>query len=363
MPDLPVLLAWPPHGLMAVGTSAPALTTAHTLDATADDMGWVFRAHKALTFTHVVIRVNTITGTPGTLRVGLQGVSATTGLNSGTYLGSGAAGYADITSYGTAGFCLVVALGVSVTVARGDLFCVYLKPQATGTWDASNSIAVTYSISGGIATRQPYAFTNGAKVVTVTGVVGLRTASESIGYPVETLTTYIPTSATNPGELGLKLTLQEICDTYQIVGLRLTGNWTANRAPSFYLYDTDGSTPLQSLGPIDTDQLVAGQGSVDLMFDEATLATLQAGSAYRLTFQPAATSAATISTFTTATAGDLVAIVGEGAVFTYRNGITGSWTDVDTQAPCLQALISNLSVSGSGGLSAPKIGPGLLVRA
>ena len=356
------LLEWPPHSVMAVAASVPAFTAAHPIDATTDECSWVFRAKKALTITTVLVRIASITGTPGTARIGIQSVSATTGAPTGTWLGGTATGYATVTSYGTAATFLVCTLAESVTVARGQRFAVVIDPQATGTWDASNLITVTYSVSGGMMTRVPYAVLNGVKTATTLGCVAVRTASETIGYAIETLPTFTPTTATTPDEIALKFAVASAtCSTYQVVGARITANWTASRTFTLILYDSDGTTVLQNVD-IDTDEAIAGQGSHDFFFDEPTLVTLNPGTPYRLSILAAATSAGVFSTWTTPTSGDMGGITPQTCQLSTRTD-AGAWTDTATQAPCIQALISDMTVAAAGGLSAPKVGPGLLARA
>lgn len=339
-------IPWPAQSYLATQSSVPAFSAAHTLDATTDQFELHFRAVEAATITEVVLRVNAITGTPGTCRIGIQGSSATTGAASGTWLGSTNTGYADVTSYGTAGTCLTVTLGESVTVARGDCFVIVADPQATGTWDASNSIAITYSAVGGIQERVPYAVLNGTKTATVVGIGGYRTGSRSYGDIVETISNVLPTSSSTPDEIALKWTLPALCDTYQVVGARITANYTAGRTFTMRLYDSDGGTVLQSVD-IDTDQGIAGQGTHDWFFDESTLSTLSAGTAYRLSYLPGASSAGTFSTWTTPTSGDMDAMTGGGAMYSTRTD-AGAWTDTNTQMPCIQVLISDMTVTGGG---------------
>lgn len=352
------LLAWPPHSVMAIAASVPAFTAAATIDATSDEVSWVFRAKSALTITTVLVRIASITGTPGTARIGIQSVSATTGAPTGTWLGGTATGYATVTSYGTAATFLACTLAESVTVTRGQRFAVVIDPQATGTWDASNLITVTYSVSGGNMTRMPYAVINGTKTATTLGCVAVRTASESIGYPIETFPTAItPTTATSPDEIGMKFAMGAHCSTYKVCGARISANWTADRTFTLRLYDSDGTTALQSVD-IDTSEAIAGQGTHDFFFDEIDLSTLTAGTSYRLAILAAATGAGAFTTWTVPTAGDMGAITPEVYMYTHRTD-AGGWTDVSTQALCMQPLVSDMSVNTGGLLRHPGMAGGM----
>ena len=352
------ILAWPPHGVMAVSISVPAFTAAHTLDATTDECAWKFQATEAMVITHVLVRIASITGTPGTARIGIQSGSATTGGPSGTWLGATNTGYADVTSYGTAGTFLVVALTESVTVARGAIFHVVIDPQATGTWSGANLITVTYSVLGGMATRNPYAVLNTTKTATTLGCVAVRTASKTFGYPIETFPTAItPTTATSPDEIGVKFAMGAHCSTYQVCGARISANWTADRTFTLRLYDSDGTTALQSVD-IDTSEAIAGQGTHDFFFDETILSTLTAGTSYRLAILAAATGAGAFTTWTVPTAGDMGAITPEVYMYTHRTD-AGGWTDVSTQALCMQPLVSDMSVNTGGLLRHPGMAGGM----
>lgn len=339
-------IPWPSQTYLATQGSVPAFSAAHTLDATTDQFELHFQAVEAATITTVVVRVNAITGTAGTARVGIQGSSATTGAASGTWLGATNTGYADISSYGSAGACLAVTLGESVTVARGDTFCIVVDP-ISGTWDASNSIALTYSAVGGLQQRIPYAILNGTKTATVIGIGGYRSDSKSYGNIVETITNVAPTTATTPDEIALKWSLPSLCSSYQVVGARISASWTAGRTFTMRLFDSDGTTVLQSVDR-DTDQGIAGQGTHDFYFDETTLSTLSPGTSYRLSFLPAASSStASVATWACPTSGDVEGMTGGGASYSTRTD-AGSWTDTDTQMPCFQVLISDMTVAGGG---------------
>ena len=350
------IVPFPAHLIMAATTTVPAFATAFTLNVNTTDVSWVWRAPEAITITQVLFRQSALTGAPGTLRVGIQSVSATTGLPTGTWLGGTASGYVDITSYsaGNNNLFVVCTLGESVTVARGDVIAIMLDPQATGTWDGSNSLAVTWNLTGSSTSHLPYGNTGGAKATTTTGVFAIRSASKTYGYPIETIPTINSTSASNPGEFALKFTMPTgSCTSFKIAGARITSNWTTTRNATLVLYDSDGSTVLQNVA-FDTDQMVAGQGANEIYFDETTLSTLSPGVAYRLSVQPGATASGTYTLITSPTAQDLLAITGISASYSTRNGVSGAWTDTTTTCPLFQALVSDITATSGGGLLMPR---------
>ena len=134
---------------------------------------------------------------------------------------------------------------------------------------------------------------------------------------------------------------------------RLTSNITTSRNATIVLYDTDGSTVLQTTA-FDTDQMTAGQSTHDIYFSTSTLATLTPGGAYRLSVQPGGTASGTYSLVTMPTAGDMSAITPWVVAYSTRNGVSGAWTDTTTTLPMIQALVSDITATTAGGLLIPR---------
>jgi hypothetical protein len=356
----------PGSQFQVTATSAPALAAGATLDSTTSkDLGFVFfnDTGASITITKVGLLQSALANSPGTLRIGIQGVSATTGLNSGTWLGATNSAYVDVTSYSSGNNDLFVefALGESVTIAPGGIFCIYAKPQS-GSWDASNSVSYRYNITGTPTERNPYMINNGAKVASTLGVVYYKTSTNTYGFPIQTITTINSTSSSNPGEFGLKFTMPTYkCTTFKVAGLRVTVSITGTRATTINLYDTDGSTVIAT-GAIDTDNYIAGAGTDTYLFTTNPLPTLNAGSIYRASIQPASTSSGSYYKLGVPAAADMLALSPYTLAYCTRNGISGAWTDDTLTLPTIQLLVVDMTIPAAS-MVAPLIGPSALVRA
>ena len=356
---------FPAHGLMAAATSVPAFATGATLsNTTTHDLGFVFHNDTggSITITKVMLLQDLLVGSPGTMRVGIQGVAAT-GLNSGTWSGTSNLGYVDVSSWSGANDDLFVeyTLGEAVTIAVGEVFCIYAKPQS-GTWDGSNNVTYRHNITGPASDRNPYLVVNAAKVSATVGVVAFKSDSQTYGFPIQTFANLTPTNSSNPGEFGLKFTVPtHKCSTYKVGLIRITGSLTASRSGSVKLYDSDGTTEIAT-GTFDSDQNLIGQTTVTMTFATDPLPTLTAGLAYRATLQPGAASSGTYSAVAVPASADMAAITPHSVALTTRNGTSGAFSDTATTLPLIQVGIVDMTIPASG-LSAPKVGPGLLVRA
>lgn len=325
-----------------------------TLNANTNEIGFVFQMPEAATITTIGWRQGTLTGTPGTLRVGLQGVSATTGRNDGTYIG-GATNYVDYNSWSSGNNSTFVThtLPSAVSLTRGQLVCLYLDPQAVGTWNASNQVTVTSSVSDFRRGQvRPYYFANGAIVSDFNQKVFLlRSSTATYGNPYQSFTSSALTNATNPDEIGFAFTLNStLFSTYKVAGIRVANAITGSGG-TFNVVLYDNTTALQTVS-FDTDQTYRfAQNTIDVMFTDATLATLNTGTEY-IVGQKAtsATLNACVPVYTTLpTANDKTAFSGETIRYAQRQG-TGAWSFAnDTRLPMVSLIIDTTAFTGGGG--------------
>lgn len=346
-----------PHYMLYPRGATPSYGT-HTLDGTADQIEFVWRAPKAATITHVAFRQTSITGTPGTVRVGLQSVSATTGLATGTWL-AGGLGYADYNSWNASnnGTFVQVALGTSVTVARGDVVAMVMDVQAVGTWDASNLAVISRDgIAFGPFQRLPYANTGSGAAISKQAIANppfvLRSSTEGFGQVVQGINALSYSSSSTPDEQGAIFTLPaDIGTSYTIPGVLLGGDFDAGDF-DLVLYDSDGTTVLQSVS-IDKDQAAMNTADVaEFWFDEVTLSSLTPGTTYRLTIKPTTTTAITsLMAYDVAQANDLIRFTGGSATGFYFTSRTdaGAWSETTTRIPSMQLIVDLDGTSGSSG--------------
>ena len=335
---------------LGIGSSTPAIAS-FTLNGSTDTLTFVFQALEAATITGILLRQTTATGTAPTYRVSLQGVDGT-GIEDGSIKASGAA-YVDTTpTSGNNNTMLRLALGTSYTCTRGEMLAIVVAYQS-GTIDGSNncSFSSTHSLSHipGI----PYAIQNDA---------GSRTrpaASANIGYyssskvylpTAETVTGSSFSSASTPDERGLKFALPaDWGSTYQILGARWLGTLPAGGSYDLVLYDSDGTTVLQSeTMDTDHDQSAASLRMRQVLFDESTLSTLSYGTSYRLVLKPT-TGSLTLYEWTVDASGDLTGWpLGTDVCYTSRTD-AGSWTDDAAKRATFASIILNDITEPSGG--------------
>lgn len=349
------LALFPGQGWLYAGAT-PAYVT-QTLNATTQDFGFVFAMPEAATITTIGWRQGTQTGTPGTLRVGLQGVSATTGRNDGTYLG-GASNFVDYTGWSTANNNTFIThtLPTSVSLTRGQLVCLYAKPQAVGTWNGTNNVTVCMQLSDvrkGIL--RPYYIFNGA-IESDAGfgdeVYLLRSSTKTYGFPVLSPQETALTTATNPDEVGLAFTISNTnFSTYQIAGMRIANNSTTSGS-SFICRISQDTTVLQTI-TIDSDQIRRfGRNTFDVYFQDTTLATLNTGTEYIASIKAGgATGTATVPQyFSLPTSGDITAFSSETIRYASRQG-TGAWSFAsNTRLPIIEVFLKSTAFTSGGGL-------------
>lgn len=350
-PDIPI-----PNG----GTPA---YQAHTLDATTDRYAVVFRAEEDMTVTSVQFRQGTVTGAPDALRVGLQDVDAASGLPNGTWIG-GVSNYQALTIVsGNNNSFVTATLPISVTLIRGQVVALVLQPVTGGGggagWDAGDFMTVSRTIATvAYGHRGPYAVDNAAKSTNQNCVFKITTASRTYGLPIESITSRSNNNAGTAGaatEYGMYFRIPtSVCSTYKINGARIAGVASAG---DWYLrlYDTNGTTVLQEVF-VDKDEVSMGTAYPSVIYwDTSTLATLNAGSYYRLVFAPAtATATGAIYAWELDAAGDRICFVGDANdISATERSLAGAWVETNTRIWAIQALVSDITAPvGGGGLAA-----------
>jgi hypothetical protein len=345
-PDIPV-----PNG----GT--PAYQT-HTLDATGDRVGIVFRAEEPMTVTSVQFRQGTITGDPDDLRVGLQEVDTATGIYNGTWLGgvSNYATYGPIAGNNNA--FVTATLPTAVTLTRGQVVAIVLQPVAGGGsgWDGSDFMTISRTMANvAYGHRGPYAIDNGTKSTNQNPVYIVNTSTRSYGFPVESITSRSNNTGSTPDEWGMYFRVPSgVCSTYKIQGVRIAGVASAGDW-RLRLYDTNGTTVLQEV-LVDKDEVSMGTAyPSQIYWEDSTLATLNAGSYYRIAFAPTTTtSTGAIYAWELDSANNRICFFGDAAdVSATERTDGGAWTETNTRIWAMQALIIDVTApTGGGGLAA-----------
>jgi len=343
--------------------------TAVTLDALADQIGVVMYAPEDCTITNVQWIQTSFLGVPGTLRIGLQSVSTTTGVATGTWLASGN-GYVDKTTYATGdnGIYQTATLGTSVTLSRGECFAVVLDPLS-GTWNSTNSVTIGYQISQyEVISATPYFLANNSKVNTARQCNFMaRSSTKAYGDPLESVKDWLidnDVSGQNAAG-GVKFMIPNtVCSTYQVAGIRIFMDAVNASTFTISLYEGTNRTVMQTIA-IDTDQMGTNStiaGYHTLYFDDSTLDALTAGTTYRLMIEATSTdSAGTLRLSDVGNTTNMTALVPSTHTCHWTEWDGSSYVDYDDVFPNIQLIITDITPPSGGGGAYPIFG-GMVVK-
>jgi hypothetical protein len=346
--------------------SSPGFTT-FTLDASTDAMEFIFQAPESIVITKLGFRYGARTGTPPTFKISLQGVDGS-GNPDGTIKGGGSPASATFTppaSTAWDGTWQWVTLANSYTCARGELLALVIKFDS-GTIDGSNNSSFTELVNAGSEAQGfPYAIQNNAGARTkrpLLPVYGYASSTTAYGNPCETaIAKAVFGSTDNPDEVGMTFNLPAGWgDTYKVVGVRFLISPNAGSTLDVTIYDTDGSTVLQRVA-YDTDHGTTSTAQYEILFDEATLSTLNFGSTYRVSVAPAGT--ITLYGLQVDAAADWDAWPG-GQDFAYSTRVdAGAWTQDATKRLLLELILADVTEPAGGGGGSTRLVNGGLVAA
>jgi hypothetical protein len=325
--------------------------TSLALNEATDQIEYIFQAQQALVVSRLGFRYNLRAGTPPTYKISLQGVDGS-GRADGTIKGGGTPASATFTPPASTAWDATwqwVNLDNTFTIARGDLLAVVII-YSSGTVDASNNSQFTaahgtFRAQGGL----PYAVTfnaTGSVTSRATGLacIGYGSTTVAAGYPIGTQTNVAINSGTSPNEIALFFTVPSgLANTVQVAGARLwCSSLVAATTHKLILYDTNGTSVLQTV-TFDSDHIVATTNQVmEIYFTDATLASLQVGSTYRLAVQPQAATNIGIVTYDFGAAADQAAWPG-GQSMQYSSKTAGVWTELATRRPMIIPLLADIS--------------------
>lgn len=322
------------------------------LNANNDALVFVVQATEAATVTRLGLRVTTITGTSPTYRISAQGLT-TAGAADGTIKGgtNNALKTFDATGLGwTDGEWHWLTLDESFAVTRGEMFAIVID-YSSGTIDGSNNVSFSASFTVTPETTFPYQIQINAGASTRQNgpvVTGWGSVSKAYGRPVESVGLLTFDSGGSPDERAIHWTLPaDWGSTYQVLGVRMPMAFNgAGSTVDMLLYT--GTTVLQSI-TLDMDFVQNTQGRmVELYFNEATLETLNFGSAYRLSFQPGGAGDVVVLALTFDAAADNEAWPG-GTIFTSSSREdAGAWTDSDLVRISAELILEDITEPASG---------------
>ena len=350
------------EAVLSVGTNMPGGGTnnAFTLDGTTDAIELIMTAPEAATITKVCYPYAVRTGTPPTFKIGIEGVSITTGRANTTYkTGTGECSVTFTPPASTAENDTIqckTLTGTTCAVTAGEVLALTIRYSA-GTIDIANSSSFYYRFSNAQTSEafETYVWT-----------VNVGVGAQSSGY--EHTAMFIGDAAGrywgNPalaylqdfysGTTEKALRFQgpgPTSQTFTIRGAQVWGSGpTAGESLVVTLYN--GTTALKSV-TVDMDQMGAGGGPIAVKV-HWTPETLTYNTTYRIGVDYGATSKflVTIDMGTGNNAYfDAWPLGKETYLSTRATGGGTAWTDVTAQRPRINLLLDEVvSAGASGGL-------------
>jgi hypothetical protein len=302
--------------------------------------------------------VDLLTGSSGTVRIGIQSVNTTTGLPSGTWLGYGdfAMNGTNFPNFSTKQW----TLSTTATITRGQYYAIVFFAYS-GTFDASNKVRFytvrgtgvgpafltfpyTYNIDNGVA--------SGKSTTATLPNFGCGTSTRQYGIGTSGASQSSWNSGTSPNQRGMKFKLPaSLCTTFKVVGVRMAVGPTNSAATwDLNLYNSS-STVLQNRSY--TNQEAFNSASLlmrDYYFDESSLTALSPNTDYRIAVQATSASLGCMTYVEMGGGWDCSsAFIPDGTFhLTTRTG-TGAWTDTTTSWMPMQLIIDDFTASASGG--------------
>lgn len=324
------------------------------LNASTVSYAVTFRSLTTAAITRLGIRRSSVVGTPPTYKISLQGVNSS-GDPDGVIKASGNAMATFLGASLAAGWNWL-SLTSSYTPSRGELLSIVVE-YSSGTVDGSNFLVPVSNAPGANVRLQEFpAYSTGASgVYTRTQnnpIYGYGTSTTAYGWPLNSQST----TTINSSEAGALFTLPSGWgSTFKVAAARFfMSTIVVGKTMTATLYnggEVGDTTPLQTVD-IDTDLLNTTGGFLDCVFDEATLSTLNFGSAYRIALSTADASNQIIRNITTAVADDMAAWQ-LGGQFNLSTRAGGNWTDTPTSRLLCELILAD--ITGGGG--APRFGP------
>lgn len=331
-----------PFPALTFGFDGTDLTTEFLIDASGEKVAFIFQIPKAGDIAKVAFMVPTHT-TGGNLDCRLETVSTTTGQPTGTLIAAGANHVQNITAAGWQ----TVTLDTAPTVTRsGQAIALVL--------DATAAVDFTILASGDNQAQLPYtshftasSWLNNKK----RPIFGLEYSGGDYPLisgvnPYKTAALKFFTSSSTPDELALKFKLP--------IGFRVSGFYlfasagTQAANTEFILYDSDGSTVLETLTPDFDIQSTSNEGAGLHYFRFANSETLLADTFYFLSVKAGANSV-TLMEIDYESAAVMDASPGGDNAITATQVNAGGFSDEALKMIGVGVLIDGLDLPAGGG--------------
>lgn len=325
------------------------------LNSTSAYISFTFKAFEATTINQLGMRFQSKVGTSPSYIIGLEGVSLTTGLPTGVYKQTGGQDVKEIFNPGQSGWAnntfQWVTMDPTYTCTQGELLALTIR-YSSGTIDASNYVNITTFQGDSARWGFPMVTHSGTKQISPSyPMLGYASSTVSYGYPIQGQSSVLFDDGTTPDEVGWAINLpSDLMTSYKIAGLRCMLNpGTSGAIINVRLYE--GTTVIQDIsGGFDTDLLNGAFARYQDFFFDGTLATLTAGTTYRLALKRTDVGTdATLYYVTLARAQDRSAFPW-GESFAYASRVNdGAWNaDDQTIIPFIDLILQDITIPSGG---------------
>lgn len=338
--------------------SSVAAPTSKTIQALNDYVSIVTIAEEDAVIDRVTGYVDLLTGTPGTVRIGIQSVSTATGLPSGTWLGYGdfAGNGTNFPNFSTKEW----TLSTTASITRGQYYAIVFY-AFSGTFNGTNNIRFYTARGTGIGPNNtvfPYYYdvingVAGAKSTTA-GLFNFGCGTSTRQYGIATSGSTIASwnSGSTPNQRGIKFKLPaSLCTTFKVAGVRMAVGPTNSAAQwNLNLYDASNNV-LQNRTYTNSDAYNTNTIAVrDYYFDESTLTALSPNTDYRIAVEGVSAALGCMQYIETGGTWDVSsAFIPDGTFHLSTRTGAGAWTDTTTSWFPMQLIIDDFTASGGGG--------------
>lgn len=346
----------------------PGVTAAaqnQVADANNDGVGWAFAAENTEAITHIGFRYGARTGTPPTYVLTLEGLVTTTGLPDGTDVGGGSPTAVTFTPPADAtwdGTWRWIQLTNSYTPTRDQKLAATIR-YSSGTVDGSNNASFTRNYSNSLSWNFPYALTLTAGTWAVSAnclpLYGIRTANTRYGQ-IATGDYATRTASTVGHRAAMKFTIPTSwCSTFKVKGVIMDASiaGAAGKAPVLGLWSAGGVIQNSTQDSDFATSITNSARTVTIMYDEASLTALNAGTAYYAGMEvaDAVNGGVIIRSLQLSEANDLLAYPG-GTDVHFATFDGSNWSDAQTVRPIMALLLDDITAPSGGGPVGQQVG-------
>lgn len=356
------LFNYPWQNYRLSGGSAPTRQTT-TLNTSTSKYFYLFQAEEDATITHCAFLQTGLTGSPGTLRIGIRGLDANGAPNT-TW-----EGYGDKTTYAAGDNGKFVWTAItnnnaggsisSINITRGSFYCVAVECQATGSWDASNSLTIgrIWNNISGSGPGFPAGRTSAGSVQEGWPIYMIRSSTKAYGYNLAVANQVTGwDNGDTPDEIALSFKLPEQTGTFTVVGIEgAFGAQNNGVSLSLKLFSvtTAYSSITQLQGAVfdmDVSRILNDQW-VTMMFDESTLTSLNYDQEYIVSVEVTSSNSSSGAYRTFDVDDSYKSAIAPGTLKYLTRSNAGTFAETTGVIPAMNILIATTSGgSGGGGL-------------